>query len=228
MTKILLVDDEPNIVELNEMYLAAEGYEIATATDGIEALTAFRIEKPDLIVLDVMMPDLDGWEVCRRIREESDVPIIMLTARGEDIDRIVGLEMGADDYMSKPFNPRELLARIRSVLRRATRQADPNAAAANNLIELGDLALDPDRHEATADGKVLQLRGKEFELLHCLLKNQGIVMSRQQLLDLVWGYDYYGETRTVDVHVAQLRKELSHSNVQIETVWGVGYKLVVS
>ncbi|MEM7533470.1 MAG: response regulator transcription factor [Chloroflexota bacterium] len=228
MTKILLVDDEPNIVELNEMYLSSEGYEIATATDGIEALTAFRIEKPDLIVLDVMMPDLDGWEVCRRIREESDVPIIMLTARGEDIDRIVGLEMGADDYMSKPFNPRELLARIRSVLRRAARQAEPNATETSNLIELGDLVLDPDRHEAKADGKSLQLRGKEFELLHCLLKNQGIVMSRQQLLDLVWGYDYYGETRTVDVHVAQLRKELSHSNVQIETVWGVGYKLVVS
>jgi two-component system alkaline phosphatase synthesis response regulator PhoP/two-component system response regulator ResD len=220
---ILLVDDEPHILELCQMYLAAEGFDIITARNGEEALAKVDRESPSLVVLDLMMPQMDGWEVCRRIRQRGDLPVIMLTARDDDVDKIVGLEIGADDYLTKPFNPRELVARVRAVLRRT--MAQPTKAASNSL-QIGSVVLDVDRHEVTVKGKPIQLRSKEFELLQCLMRNAGLVLSREKLLDLVWGYDYYGETRTVDVHVAHLRKELQGSDVQIETIWGVGYKLV--
>ncbi|MCX6044794.1 MAG: response regulator transcription factor [Chloroflexi bacterium] len=220
---ILIVDDEANIVELNRLYIENAGYTVVTARDGIEALTQFRAVRPALIVLDLMMPEVDGWEVCRRLRQAGQIPIIMLTARAEDVDRIVGLELGADDYMTKPYNPRELVARIRAVLRRAYATPENNA---EKSLSMGDLVVDPARREAKVNQRLLQLRTKEFDLLYTLLKHQGLVLSREQLLELVWGFDYYGETRTVDMHIAQVRKELQGSSMQIETVWGVGYKLV--
>lgn len=221
---ILLVDDESNILELNRLYIENAGYTVVTARDGIEALKQFRATRPALIVLDLMMPEVDGWEVCRRLRQEGQTPIIMLTARAEDIDRIVGLELGADDYMTKPYNPRELVARIRAVLRRTNNTLETQA---EKSLHVGDLVVDPARREAKVGNRSLQLRTKEFDLLYTLVKHQTLVLSREQLLELVWGFDYAGETRTVDMHVAQLRKELQGSSVQIETVWGVGYKLVV-
>lgn len=218
---ILIVDDEPNIVELNRMYLEGAGYRVLTARTGPEAVTRFRSDRPDLLVLDLMLPGLDGWDVCRKIRSESQIPIIMLTARTEDIDRILGLELGADDYVTKPYNPRELVARVRAVLRRTNPPVDTPA-----VLRIGDLTLDPARRTATAKGEQLTLRAKEFDLLQHLMKNSGIVLSREQLLSQVWGYDFAGETRTIDVHVAALRRELRDSDVGLETVWGVGYKLV--
>ena len=220
---ILVVDDERNIVELARMYLEAEGYRVVTAADGKEALAQVQATRPALVVLDLMLPELDGWEVCRRLRAESDLPIIMLTARSDDVDKIVGLELGADDYVTKPFNPRELVARVRAVLRRAA----PTVKADRSLT-LGQLTIDPASREVTIAGRPVRLRTKEFDLLYALARHRGIVLSRNQLLDLVWGYDFYGETRTVDVHVAQLRRKLKGSGVEIETVRGVGYKLIVA
>jgi len=219
---ILIVDDEPNIVELNRMYLEGAGYRVLAARTGTEALARFRSDHPDLLVLDLMLPGLDGWGVCREIRSESQIPIIMLTARTEDIDRILGLELGADDYVTKPYNPRELVARVRAVLRRTNPPADTTTA----VLRIGDLTLDPARRTATASDEPLTLRAKEFDLLQHLMENPGIVLSRERLLSQVWGYDFAGETRTVDVHVAALRRELRTSNVGLETVWGVGYKLI--
>jgi len=223
MTKetILVVDDERNIVELARMYLEAEGYRVVTAADGKEALAQVRAARPALVVLDLMLPELDGWEVCRRLRAESDLPIIMLTARSDDVDKIVGLELGADDYLTKPFNPRELVARVRAVLRRAAPKVKGERA-----ITLGQLTIDPAGREVTIAGQPVRLRTKEFDLLHTLAQHRVIVLTRDQLLDLVWGYDFYGETRTVDVHIGQLRRKLKGSGVRIETVRGVGYKLV--
>ncbi|NOZ28481.1 MAG: response regulator transcription factor [Chloroflexi bacterium] len=220
---ILVVDDEQHIVDLARMYLETEGYRVITAEDGEEALRRWREEHPDLIVLDLMLPEIDGWDVCRRVRAESDVAIIMLTARSDDIDKIVGLELGADDYVTKPFNPRELVARVRAILRRIQREAQ----AETTSVVAGPLRIDPERREATLDGRPLALRTKEFDLLYTLAEHQGRVLSRDQLLDLVWGYEFAGGTRTVDVHIAHLREKLRDSPVVIETVWGVGYKLVV-
>jgi DNA-binding response OmpR family regulator len=219
---ILVVDDEANIIELARMYLQNEGYVVESARDGREALTKIKSLKPALVVLDLMLPEVDGWDVCRQVRADSDMPIIMLTARSDDVDKIVGLELGADDYLTKPFNPRELVARVRAVLRRYEKDA-----ASTKPIHLGQVVLDPQRREVTVGGQRLDLRTKEFDLLWTLAEHRGIVLSRDQLLDLVWGYDYYGETRTVDVHIAHLRDKLESSDVAIETVWGVGYKLVV-
>ena len=223
-TKLLVVDDEPNIVELNRMYLEGAGYQVTTARTGTEALDRFRNERPDLVVLDLMLPGIDGWTVCREIRRQGATPIIMLTARTEDVDRIVGLELGADDYVTKPFNPRELVARVRAVLRRTS--PPPEIATSSQTLQVGDLKLDPARRTVSVGETPITLRTKEFDLLECLLQHQGLVLSREQLLSKVWGYDYAGETRTVDVHVAGLRKELRASNVTVETVWGIGYKLV--
>jgi DNA-binding response OmpR family regulator len=219
---ILVVDDEANIIELARMYLQKEGYVVESARDGQEALTKIKSLQPALVVLDLMLPEVDGWEVCRQVRADSDVPIIMLTARSDDVDKIVGLELGADDYLTKPFNPRELVARVKAVLRRYEKSTDPTKP-----IHLGQVTIDPQRREVTVGGQQVGLRTKEFDLLWALAEHRGIVLSRDQLLDLVWGYDYYGETRTVDVHVAHLRDKLEGSDVVIETVWGVGYKLVV-
>ncbi|MFP4322563.1 MAG: response regulator transcription factor [Anaerolineales bacterium] len=221
---ILLVDDEQNIIDLASMYLNKEGFETISAQDGLHALDMAKRHKPALLVLDLMLPELDGWEVCKRLRANSDVPILMLTARDDDIDKIVGLELGADDYMTKPFNPRELVARVKAILRRS----EPKIATADAPpppVKVGDLHIDPARRTAqTAQGTV-ELRTKEFDLLLALAQNPGIVFSRDKLLSIVWGFDFAGETRTVDVHIAHLRHKLGGSQVMIETVWGVGYKL---
>lgn len=220
---VLVVDDEENIRELCRMYLEREGFQVASSSDGEDALAKIKGDRPALVILDLMLPGLDGFEVCRRARQFSDVPILMLTARDEDIDKIVGLEIGADDYLTKPFNPREMVARAKAILRRVRARASQGGTA----LELGDVILDPARREVTVAGEPVKLRAKEFDLLHAFLENEGIVLTREKLLDQVWGYDFYGQTRTVDVHVAHLRKKLSGSQqVRIDTLTGVGYKLV--
>lgn len=218
---VLVVDDEPHIVQLVRLYLQNEGFQVEAAFDGKQALEKARSVRPDLIVLDIMMPGLDGLEVTRELRKTSAVPIIFLTARGEDVDRIVGLELGADDYLAKPFNPRELVARVKAVLRRT--QAAPEPAG---VLEVGNVRLDPPRREVTVGGQPVQLRQKEFDLLAAFMQHEGVVLERERLLRLVWGTDYFGDTRTIDVHVAWLREKLNGATVKIQTVWGVGYKLV--
>ena len=221
--RILVVDDEANIIDLTRLYLEREGFQVETATDGVQALEKIHDLEPALVVLDIMLPKLDGFEVCRQTRTSSDVPIIMLTARDDDIDKIVGLELGADDYMTKPFNPRELVARVKAILRRAERVPQ----ATDRPIHVGDVTIDPARREVVVGGESVGLRAKEFDLLMTFAEHKGIVLKREQLLDLVWGYDFYGQTRTVDVHVAHLRKRISNSKVvRIETVTGVGYKFI--
>ena len=222
METILVADDEANIRELVTLYLEKEGFSVITASDGRAAVNSAREFQPDLIVLDLMMPELSGYEVCRELRRDSDVPILMLTARGDDVDRIVGLELGADDYLGKPFHPRELTARVKAILRRSGSAAQRETGS----VVVGPLSIDWRRHVVTLDGAELRLRNKEFDLLRQLAEHEGIVLSREQLLETVWGYDYYGETRTVDVHVNQLRRKLTTDAIAIETVRGVGYKLV--
>jgi len=223
---ILLVDDEQHIIDLAKMYLEQEGWKTTSATDGVVALQRILNEKPSLVVLDLMLPGLDGWEVCRRVRAQSDVPIIMLTARSDDIDKIVGLELGADDYMTKPFNPRELVARVKAILRRSDNKKPAQATESTDTpIVIDNLSIYPQRRVVLVDEREIDLRMKEFDLLLALAENPGIVFSREKLLDVVWGFDFAGETRTVDVHVAHLRHKLEGMRPQIETVWGVGYKL---
>jgi DNA-binding response OmpR family regulator len=221
---ILVVDDEPHIVELAELYLNNEGYRVVSATDGAQALKKIETERPALVILDLMLPEINGWEVCRRVRAAGNLPIIMLTARSDDVDKIVGLELGADDYVTKPFNPRELVARVKAVLRRAEAASPPMP---EKLVRAGPLAIDLARREARLGDQVLSLRAKEFDLLWALAEHHGMALSREQLLNLAWGFDYYGETRTVDVHIAHLRQQLGDGAVAIETIWGIGYKLVV-
>jgi len=221
---ILLVDDEPSIIQLARMYLEREAFQAVSAVDGEQALDMAGRLQPALIVLDVMLPKLDGFEVCRTLRARGNpVPIIMLTARDEDIDKIIGLELGADDYLTKPFNPRELVARVKAILRRAERQVSRQDDAP---LRLADLMIDPARHEVICNSTHLDLRAQEFDLLFTLAEQPGRVFTREQLLEKAWGFDYYGQTRTVDVHIAQLRKKLAASAVRIDTVTGVGYKLV--
>lgn len=221
--RILVVDDETNIIDLTRLYLEREGFQVEAATDGAQALEKIRKLEPALVILDIMLPEVDGFEVCRQTRAESDVPIIMLTARDDDIDKIVGLELGADDYLTKPFNPRELVARVKAILRRLERTTQ----VTDRPLHVGDVTIDPSRREVIVAGEPVSLRAKEFDLLLTFAEHKGIVLKREQLLDLVWGYDFYGQTRTVDVHVAQVRKRLSGSSiVRIETVTGVGYKLM--
>lgn len=226
---ILVVDDEANIADLARMYLQKEGYEVITAEDGDEALRLFRMRQPTLIVLDLMLPGKDGWEITRQLRRESNVPIIMLTARAEDVDRIVGLELGADDYLTKPFNPRELVARVKAVLRRYTPQATQEEIhSSKDRIIVGDIMIDLRQRVVTVKSNPVELRAKEFELLSTLAQSPNVVFDREKLLNLVWGYEYYGDSRTIDVHITHLREKIEGSNVKIQTVWGVGYKLVVS
>jgi len=222
MTTLLLVDDEKNIIELERLYLEPAGYHIEVAYDGKSALEKFHAVKPAALILDLMLPGLDGWEVCRRIRAESDVPILMLTARDQDVDKIVGLELGADDYLTKPFNPRELVARVKAILRRVY------PTPRTHRLVVGDVVLDLDRREVIAGDQPLALRTKEFDVLAVFAQNPGIVLTRERLLEIAWGYDFPGETRTVDVHVAHLRKKLAGAKTHIETVSGVGYKLVTA
>ena len=221
---ILLVDDEPSITQLARMYLEREGFRVLDAGDGEAALEAVAKQKPALMVLDIMLPKLDGLEVCRKLRaEKNPVFILMLTARDEDIDKILGLELGADDYLTKPFNPRELVARVKAILRRGEGKALTGAKS----IHLGDLTIEPASREVRIGARTLDLRTQEFDLLVTLAEHRGLVLSREQLLQLAWGFDFYGQTRTVDVHVAHLRKKLEGGSVQIETVTGIGYKLKV-
>jgi len=221
---VLLVDDEPSILQLARMYLERDGFRIQEAKDGESALEAITRLQPALVVLDVMLPKLDGFEVCRRVRaEDNSIAILMLTARDEDIDKILGLELGADDYLTKPFNPRELVARVKAILRRG----ENRPTAADKPVKLGELVIDPVRHEARVASRLLDLRTQEFDLLLTLANQPGRVFTREQLLQMAWGFDFYGQTRTVDVHVAHLRKKLEGSSIKIETVTGVGYKLVV-
>ncbi len=222
--RILVVDDEENILSLVRMYLERDNFEVSEAVDGRTALRKIRDDTPDLVVLDIMLPGVDGFEICRQVRSESDVPILMLTARDDDIDRIVGLELGADDYLTKPFNPRELVARVKAILRRTIRSEVND----KKPLQVGDLRLDPARREVWLGDESLILRTKEFDLLQVMMENQGLVLSREKLLNLAWGYDFLGQTRTVDVHIAQLRKRMQGGEVSIETVTGVGYKLVRS
>jgi two-component system response regulator VicR len=224
--RILIVDDEPPIVEVLVYNLERASYEVVVARDGEEALVAARREQPDLVILDLMLPRLDGLEVCRALRRERDVPIIMLTARDAEIDRVVGLELGADDYVVKPFSVRELVARVRSVLRRATPQSSTNTLS---LIRVGQLVVDPARYEAQWGGASLALTTQEFNLLHTLVRHAGQVLSREQLLQQVWGYDYYGDLRVVDAAVKRLRakiRQAASGAEVISTVRGVGYKLL--
>ncbi|MBN8590157.1 MAG: response regulator transcription factor [Anaerolineae bacterium] len=221
---LFLVDDEQHIIDLAAMYLEQEGFQITSANDGAVALQRILNEEPALVVLDLMLPGMDGREVCKRVRAQSDVPIIMLTARTDDVDKIVGLELGADDYLTKPFNPRELVARVKAILRRsATRPSATPTTDAPLMID--NLSIYPERRVVEISGRPVALRMKEFDLLMTLAQNRGIVFSREKLLDVVWGFDFAGETRTVDVHVAHLRHKLEGMRPQIETVWGVGYKL---
>ena len=218
---VLVVEDEASIASFVSLYLKNAGYGVRTASTGTEALSAAASDSPSLIVLDLMLPDIDGIEVCKRIRQRSDVPILMLTARDEDVDKIIGLEVGADDYLTKPFNPRELVARVKSVLRRAApARQDPE----NAVIKHGDLTVDSGRREVRVGEEEIQLAPKEFDLLWELLDHRGLVLTRDQLLERVWGYTFAGDTRTVDVHVRQLRRKLGDAS-PIVTVWGVGYKV---
>lgn len=219
---ILVVDDEKNIVQLARLYLSNEGFRVEEANDGKQALEKAKAVSPDLIVLDLMMPEMDGLTVCKELRKTSNVPVIILTARNDDVDKIVGLEVGADDYVTKPFNPRELVARVKAVLRRTQGRMDPQT-----VLEVGDIRLDPARREVSVGTKAINLRAKEFDLLAAFMKHQGVVLDRERLLSIVWGQDFYGDTRTIDVHVAWLRDKLQGATARVQTVWGVGYKLVL-
>jgi DNA-binding response OmpR family regulator len=218
---ILVVEDESSIASFVSLYLKNAGYGVKTAATGGDALTQAAAQEPALIVLDLMLPDIDGIEVCKRIRQRSDVPILMLTARDEDVDKIIGLEVGADDYLTKPFNPRELVARVKSILRRATPERRERET---EVIVHGDLRIDAGRREVHVVDEEIQLAPKEFDLLWELLDHRGLVLTRDQLLERVWGYTFAGDTRTVDVHVRQLRRKLEDAS-PIVTVWGVGYKV---
>ncbi len=220
---ILLVDDEPSIIQLSRMYFERDGFRVQEISDGESALAVVAQYHPDLIVLDVMLPKLGGFEVCKKLRASGDqTPIIMLTARDEDIDKILGLELGADDYLTKPFNPRELIARVKAILRRGDNKLHVDRKAVHH----GDLTIDPVTREVHIASRPLELRTQEFDLLFTLAEQPGRVFTREQLLQLAWGFDFYGQTRTVDVHIAHLRKKLDGGSVKIETVTGVGYKLV--
>ncbi len=220
--KMLIVDDEVNICELISLYAKKEGYEVVTANDGTEAVEKFKEENPSIVILDIMLPGKDGWQVCREIREMAKTPIIMLTAKGETFDKVLGLEMGADDYMVKPFEMKELMARVKAVLRRS----GETEVKSDDEVVLGDLRINQTTHEATIRNKTLTLPLKEFELLTFLVKNRNKVFTREQLLEKIWGYDFVRDSRTVDVHIKRLREKIEspENPWKIQTVWRVGYK----
>ena len=224
-TKILVVDDDNNICDLLRLYLEKEGYSVIIAQNGKDALSLFNLESPSMILLDIMLPLLDGWQVCREIRKESNVPIIMITAKGETFDKVLGLELGADDYISKPFDTKEVLARIKAVLRRSNNSKENDAQE----VKYDKLRINLTNYELVVDGKVIDTPPKELELIYHLASNPNRVYTRDQLLDEVWGFDYYGDSRTVDVHVKRLREKLENVSDlwSLKTVWGVGYKFEV-
>lgn len=224
--KILVVDDDQNICEVLRLYLVKEGYTVAVANDGMQALDLFEKEKPDMVLLDVMMPHMDGWETCRRIRQQGNTPVIMLTAKGDTFDKVLGLELGADDYVVKPFDAKEVVARIKAVLRRCGCKEEEKQ---DGVLEFENLRLDMNSYELRVNGKVVEAPPKELELLNCLAGHPNRVYTRDQLLDEVWGFEYYGDSRTIDVHVKRLREKLAGASEQweLKTVWGVGYKFEV-
>ncbi|WP_130807224.1 response regulator [Senegalia massiliensis] len=222
--KILVVDDEEHIVELLKYNLENNSYNVITAFDGEQAYNKAIEESPDLILLDIMLPVLDGVEVCKKLKKNKtseNIPIIMLTAKSEETDKVLGLEIGADDYMTKPFNIRELIARIKAVLRRTNNSTE----SSKNILKIDNIIIDIESYEVKVDNEIIDLTFKEFELLKLLSENRGKVLSRNFLLDKIWGYDFYGETRTVDVHIRHLRKKLKLKDDVIETIRGVGYKI---
>ena len=228
--KILIVDDDQNIAELISLYLTKEVYDNQIANDGREALQLFKSFQPDLILLDIMLPGMDGYEVCREIRHTSNVPIIMLSAKGEVFDKVLGLELGADDYIIKPFDTKELVARVKAVLRRSKNQAAAQQPSSGNekIVQYSDLIINLSNYSVTYRGKVVDMPPKELELLYFLASSPNQVFTREQLLDHIWGYEYVGDTRTVDVHIKRLREKVHDSdNWSIGTVWGVGYKFEV-
>ena len=225
-TKILVVDDEISICELLRTYFENEGYEVKTANDGTEGITFFKMYEPDLVLLDIMLPRKDGWQVCREIREISSKPIIMISAKGEVFDKVLGLELGADDYITKPFDMKELSARIKSVLRRYSSHSNPSD---DEIIKYDNIEISLQKYELKLRGKSIDIPPKELELLYFLASNSNRVFTRDQLLDKVWGFDYLGDSRTVDVHIKRLREKLEGVSDQwnLKTVWGVGYKFEV-
>ena len=227
--KILVVDDDTNICELLRLYLEKEGYVVKIVNDGVSAINAFKQENPDLTLLDIMIPKLDGWQVCREIRKFSDKPIIMLTAKGAEIDKVVGLEIGADDYVTKPYSFRELLARIRAVMRRNQAAAQASGTVDDDIpLVCGDIAMQVGQHQVTVRGEAVFFPLKEFELLEYLMQNKGRVMTRHQLIDRIWGSDYVGDTKTLDVHVKRVRSKIEEDPAHpkyLTTVRGLGYKI---
>ncbi len=225
--KILIVDDDTNIAELISLYLAKEFFETKMVYNGEDAITAFESFSPDLIILDLMLPGIDGYQVCRQIRQSSSVPIIMLSAKGEVFDKVLGLELGADDYMEKPFDNKELIARVKAILRRSS-SSQSEAATSAHVLSYPDLVINLDNYSVLYKGQQLMMPPKEIELLYFLAASPNQVFTREQLLDHIWGYEYVGDTRTVDVHVKRLREKLTeHEHWKISTVWGIGYKFEV-
>ena len=221
---VLVVEDEPNIASFARMYLEAAGFRVTLAARGDEGLDVAERERPALVVLDLMLPGLDGFEVTKRLRQSSAVPIIMLTARDDAVDKVVGLELGADDYVTKPFDPRELVARVRAVLRRSEAPAQSGDGPAAPVFELDRLRIEVGPREVFVDGEQVPLTPKEFDLLTTLVESRGLVLTREQLLERVWGYTFLGDSRTIDVHVRQLRRKLGEA-CPVQTVWGTGYKV---
>ena len=223
--KVLIADDDSNISELIKVYFEKDGFETVTAHNGKEAVELFKSEAPSIVILDVMMPEMDGWQVCREIRRVSNIPIIMLTAKGETFDKVLGLELGADDYMVKPFDPKELIARVKAVLRRS----ETKEVSTEKELVFPNLTINLTNYELKINGNITEVPPKELELLYFLASNPNRVFTREQLLEQVWGFDYFGDSRTVDVHIKRLREKLegAEANWQLKTVWGVGYKFEV-
>jgi DNA-binding response OmpR family regulator len=222
--RVLIVEDEPNIASFARMYLEAAGFDVALAARGDDGLRMAEAEPPSLVILDLMLPGIDGYEITKRLRQKGHTPIIMLTARDDAVDKVVGLELGADDYITKPFNPRELVARVRAVLRRAETHGPATGQPQPTTIEAGGLRIEVGGREVFVDGEGVALTPKEFDLLVTLIENRGLVLTREQLLERVWGFTFLGDSRTIDVHVRQLRRKLGEA-CPIQTVWGTGYKV---
>ena len=220
LEKIMVVDDDPNICELLRLYLEKEGYTVEIVNDGMAAVEAFQSAQPDLVLLDIMLPRLDGWQVCREIRRFSDKPIIMLTAKGEEQDELHGFDLGVDEYISKPFSPKILVARVGAVLKRSNQ-------VKSSKLECGGIVIDKAAHQVTIDGKEIELSFKEFELLTYFMENRGLALSREKILNNVWNYDYFGDARTIDTHVKKLRSKMGEKGEYIHTIWGMGYKFEV-